>query len=194
MPQAYKTFYLKTNFRTFLNNLTTSTLMCDQFIQNIVSTGYSNCYLEFPMISLKILDSDDMAEYTIIEASSFPDADWTLFSDKIKSNNNKNQNNNKKKAMFFSNISSDAMLVIPIPTTKQKIDMFSGDLMTFLKHGQKKQQREVVQLCAITALKLIESQQSIYISTHGRGVAWLHIRLSTVPKYYMHKKYLHDKT
>ena len=92
--------------------------------------------------------------------------------------------------IYFPNILGDTMLVVPIPSTDQGIDKYSGDLMSFLKYGQKNQQYALIQLFAKTALNLIETQQKLYISTHGHGLPWLHIRLSNLPKYYTHIKYL----
>lgn len=189
--QIYKTFYSKTNFRTFLTNLSTSASVRELFIQSIISTGYSHCYLEFPAITKDSLDSDDVAEYTVSESPNFAAADWTVFGDKLKPYIKKNQTVDQKiEATYFPNISGDAMLVVPVPTTDSGIDRYSGDLMTFLKHGQKSQQHDLVQLFAKTALSLIETRQKIYISTHGHGVSWLHVRLSNSPKYYTHRKYL----
>ena len=191
MSQKYKTFYSKTNFRTFLTNLTSSKSSCDLFIQSIISTGYPHCYIEFPMITKDSLDFDNVVEYTVLKSSSFRKVDWTEFTDKFTYHiKNNTKNDHKTRAIYFPNILGDTMLVVPIPSTDQGIDKYSGDLMSFLKYGQKNQQYALIQLFAKTALNLIETHQKLYISTHGHGLPWLHIRLSNLPKYYTHIKYL----
>ena len=190
MSKEHITFHTKTNFRTFLTKLSTSATIRKQFIQSIVSTGYDNCYLEFPPITQDLLDSSKVAEYTVLESSKFKDADWTVFNDKLKKNHSKNHSNDQKsEAIYFPNISGDTILVVPVPTTDPEIDKYSSDLMTFLKHGHKRQQHCLISLFAKTALQLIDTCKKIYISTHGHGVAWLHVRLSNTPKYYTYKKY-----
>lgn len=187
----HKTFQTNTNFHKFFTKLSTSAHTREIFIQSIVSTGYGHCYLEFPPITKESINSKDDAEYTVIEASDFKDANWKIFYDKLKPYLKNNQSHDPKiETTYFPNISGDTMLVVPIPTINPEIDRYSGDLMNFLKYGQKSQQHAVINLVAQTVLTTIETRKKVFISTHGHGVPWLHVRLSDTPKYYTHKKYV----
>ncbi|MEO0481144.1 MAG: hypothetical protein AAF196_16865 [Planctomycetota bacterium] len=88
----------------------------------------------------------------------------------------------------FENLSRDAVLVVPSPFQ-------SGDLRhlaTFLEEADPVLRDQFWQLGALEAASLLQDSgrpTPLFVSTSGFGVGWLHLRLSTVPKYYRHRAY-----
>jgi hypothetical protein len=87
----------------------------------------------------------------------------------------------------FRNIGGDALLVAPCPL---------GDLghyphiAAFLREAPRSQQHELFEaLARAIDGELQRTTERIWISTSGLGVAWLHIRLDSFPKYYQHRPY-----
>ena len=99
--------------------------------------------------------------------------DYTVFIEYIKKSKN-------KYATSFYNISRDALLVIPIPR-KNKIFTTVKD---FIDNSSIKQQKILWKLVAKNVLKLLETYDQVYVSTHGLGVSYLHVRIDLTPKYY----------
>jgi hypothetical protein len=189
MSDNFKTFKLRTSFKNFFQDLTHSATTRELFIQSIISTGYPNCLLEFPGISLN--NWTKPGEYTVIKTHSFEQTNWKHFSDKLKSLIG---NTDSKIVTSFENLSGETLLVVPIPYNIESYDSHSGHLMSFLTYGKKEQQHELIKLIAEKVLEKMEQikpKQQIFISTHGHGVPWLHIRISPTPKYYTHEAYIH---
>jgi hypothetical protein len=183
----YVTFKFKDNLKNYLRSLASSEKVRDDFIKKIISTGYENCYLEFPSFSYPI---EQNGEFTITESRKFLPADWSPFNDQLKSLADISIKRKKYAVCHFSNLSGDTLLVCPVPTLNKEIDKHSGHLMDFLKNGNNGQKHELIKMFASEALKLAShNKKSLYISTHGHGVSWLHIRLSYTPKYYTHAIY-----
>ena len=42
---------------------------------------------------------------------------------------------------------------------------------------------------ALSAIKMLTNHKKVWISTHGMGVPYLHIRIDIKPKYYQTNKY-----
>jgi protoheme ferro-lyase len=49
---------------------------------------------------------------------------------------------------------------------------------------------EEIKKIIIKSQKYPSENNKLWVSTHGLGVAWVHIRLSIIPKYYKTKKYI----
>ena len=89
-------------------------------------------------------------------------------------------------AIAFANVGGDADLVVPC-------DRHGGGdyahLATFLRTAPEDQIREVWHLVAKTAALRLGRGDRCWISSSGLGVAWLHVRLDSSPKYYAHAPY-----
>ncbi len=86
----------------------------------------------------------------------------------------------------FLNTGSDARLIAPCPLAS--MDVYAS-IATFSRRAPKAQQHALWQ----TAGALLEQalqQQTVWLSTSGLGVAWLHLRLDGRPKYYNYAPYL----
>ena len=88
-------------------------------------------------------------------------------------------------AVAFANLGGDAWLVAPAPRTAG--DSFPH-LLAFLRSASSEQKRALWRSTGETLARLI-SERPLWVSTSGLGVAWLHIRLDTRPKYYVFESY-----
>lgn len=85
----------------------------------------------------------------------------------------------------FRNIGGDAMLVAPSPVDG------SADyahLATFLRTAPESQVQALWQMVARSVADSL-ADKPLWLSTSGLGVAWLHVRLDSVPKYYQYQPY-----
>jgi len=88
-------------------------------------------------------------------------------------------------SVAFPSLGRDALLVAPCPvndTTRYT------HLACFLRSAA---ENEAYQLWMAVAQALEDrlSDTSLWLSTAGLGVSWLHVRLDTRPKYYRHRAY-----
>ena len=86
----------------------------------------------------------------------------------------------------FHNLGKDAVLVAPVPRSQ---DDPYAHLAGFLRSAP---QTQINSLWYRTfkSLKEMLSTSAIWVSTSGLGVAWVHMRLDSVPKYYNHRPYM----
>ena len=91
------------------------------------------------------------------------------------------------KVAAFPNLGGDALLIVPSP-----IDAESNysHLIRFLKSAPGNQVQELWKQVGIRALEKC-GRNPVWINTAGAGVAWLHLRLDSRPKYYVHAPYRH---
>ncbi|MEL7498310.1 MAG: hypothetical protein AAFN77_11925 [Planctomycetota bacterium] len=85
----------------------------------------------------------------------------------------------------FANLGRDATLVVPSPRTEMSA---YGHLAAFIRHAPKKQVNAFWRIIGKTVRSVI-SQTPLWLSTAGGGVAWLHVRLDSRPKYYGYSPY-----
>jgi hypothetical protein len=87
--------------------------------------------------------------------------------------------------IVFPNLGGDAVLVVPCP---QGPDEHYPHLAAFLRNAP---QRQVRALWRRTAQQMQRSigDRPVWLSTAGGGVAWLHMRLDSRPKYYSYGPY-----
>ena len=85
----------------------------------------------------------------------------------------------------FQSLGGDATLIAPSPG-----DSSSGyaHLATFLRKAPNSQVNALWQRVGQAVSRSL-SDEPIWLSTSGLGVAWLHIRLDSTPKYYQHQPY-----
>lgn len=85
----------------------------------------------------------------------------------------------------FANLRGDATLVVPSPRTE--IDAY-GHLAAFIRHAPK-WQLDAFWRVVSTSVKSQIGHNPLWLSTAGGGVAWLHVRLDSRPKYYGYSPY-----
>ena len=87
--------------------------------------------------------------------------------------------------IVFPNLGGDAVLVVPCP---QGPDANYPHLAAFLRGAGREQVRALWRRTAQELLRSI-GEPPVWLSTAGGGVAWLHIRLDSRPKYYRYGPY-----
>jgi hypothetical protein len=90
---------------------------------------------------------------------------------------NKSQN---KYVISFPNLSKDTMLVVPMPTRGKNY----ATLRDFIDNSSEIQQQEFWKKVAEIARIFMKENGKVWISVHGLGVSYTHVRISTSPKYY----------
>ena len=97
-------------------------------------------------------------------------------------------NNQSKDATVFYNLSKDTLLIIPIPR-KNKLYVTIKD---FMDNASIDQQTGFWKIVAeqIKSIFLETNINNLYISTHGLGVPYFHLRLCIKPKYYHTQKFI----
>ena len=95
-----------------------------------------------------------------------------------------NQSKNKDVLSFF-NLSKTSLLVVPKPRNNKKYTT----LKQFMDNATMKQQKVFWKKVASSINKMLKTNDKVWVSTHGKGVPYLHIRIDTNPKYYLTKKF-----
>lgn len=85
----------------------------------------------------------------------------------------------------FANLSGDATLIVPSPRTS--VDAY-GHFASFLRNAPVLQIDALWQRIGELVLGMV-SDRPLWLSTAGGGVAWLHVRLDSTPKYYGYAPY-----
>ena len=98
----------------------------------------------------------------------------------------------------FKSLGGDATLVAPMPLTSPTnangtVDRY-GHLAAFMQYADERQIHQFWKVVGDTGLRLMEENpnRTIWMSTAGQGVPWLHLRFDTRPKYYSHHAYTAD--
>jgi hypothetical protein len=91
-----------------------------------------------------------------------------------------------RSVVTFGNLGGDAVLVAPCPAGDRRD--FSH-LAQFVRTAAPEQQGALWQSVG-EALRARVGADPTWLSTAGHGVAWLHVRLDSRPKYYRHAAYL----
>lgn len=100
----------------------------------------------------------------------------------------------------FQNLGGDATLIAPSPDSKSSGSLHLPNyshIGVFTQHAPATLQHSLWQTVGQTMQQSIEkmeiksdsNNQPIWLNTAGGGVAWLHIRLDSRPKYYRHLPY-----
>ncbi len=88
----------------------------------------------------------------------------------------------------FTNLRRDATLIVPTRQTKDH-DVYNH-LAAFIRRAPRAQSDALWRFTARRVVELV-SKQTVWLNTAGAGVAWLHVRLDSTPKYYGHAPYRH---
>ena len=90
-----------------------------------------------------------------------------------------------EEVVTFSNLSKDALLVVPCPITDI---LASTHIAAFVRDAPEFQQHLLWQSVG-RSLQQKLNEQPIWVSTSGLDVSWLHIRLDSKPKHYCFEPY-----
>jgi hypothetical protein len=93
----------------------------------------------------------------------------------------------------FPNLGRDALLIAPrkIPSSSVT-DVTYSHLAAFVRGAPRQQVADLLQMSAREYYRLLtEGSRTVWLSTSGLGVAWLHFRLDERPKYYQYRPFAH---
>ncbi len=88
-----------------------------------------------------------------------------------------------KYVVDFPNLSGDTMLVVPMPVRGKNY----ATLRDFIDNATVVQQQEFWKKVAEVARSFMEEKGKVWVSVHGMGVGYTHVRISSSPKYYFMK-------
>ena len=102
-------------------------------------------------------------------------------------------NNQEVLAVHFPSLGKDAMLLAPNHLKLQRSSQDeNGHLAIFMRRSSAQQINGLWKLVGEIMSSELEKRKNggnIWLSTAGDGIAWLHIRLDTRPKYYNYGPY-----
>lgn len=125
-----------------------------------LSRPFECVFVESPALAIPLADPSPFAEFL---AASSADQD----------------------AVIFPNLGGDALLVAP--TLQAPASVYSH-LARFLREAPERQAASFWQAVAEAVDRRLGEDPS-WLSTAGLGVAWLHVRIDSSPKYYRHRPY-----
>jgi len=105
--------------------------------------------------------------------------DYSSFDSYIKSSKN-------KYVTSFQNLGGDSILIIPIPRKSKNFTTIKD----FIDNASITQQIKFWKYAGSIIETILQTNDKIYISTHGLGVPYFHLRLDKHPKYYQTKKFI----
>lgn len=87
----------------------------------------------------------------------------------------------------FKNLRGDASLIVPSPRADKTA---YGHLAAFVRKAPSSQTNSIWRIVGSSISSQLKlSDQPIWLNTAGGGVAWLHVRLDSRPKYYGYASY-----
>ena len=166
------------SFRQLFELLCSSEDFTDWHSDTLASFEATALYWELPPLTSSTVD--DGAEFVLIDApllARLP-PEPAPFASQFEKRPGED-------VVVFPNLGGDAVLVVPCP--RGPIDAYPH-LAAFLRQGEKDQIRKLWQVAAETLLDRL-NDTPVWLSTAGIGVAWLHLRLDSRPKYYRYGPY-----
>lgn len=88
-------------------------------------------------------------------------------------------------SLSFDNLSGDTRLVIPY---HKNSNTEYGHIKDYVTHASDEEINDIL-FRLKEELSKYKIHKKIFLSTHGDGVAWLHFRIESFPKYYNYKPY-----
>ncbi len=164
----------------FFQNLSKSKEFRNDLIQKFKDSKYENVLWEFPPYSSST--KNNKAEFVIIGSAIFPPSNPQAFADQFNETNEIN-----KSVVVFDNISGDCKLISPVPDIMN--DKYMGHIMSQIKYGNTDTTHQLLKTLG-DIVSAYNNDKPLYVSTHGYGVPWLHLRLCDKPKYYHQKEYM----
>jgi hypothetical protein len=166
------------SFQRLFDLLATSADFADWYTATLAAFEAESFYWELPPITRATIGTP--AEFVLIEAPMLArlPPERAPFASHF-------ERAGAEDVIVFPNLGGDAVLVVPCP---QGPDENYPHIGAFLRNGPKQQVRA---LWRRTAQQMLDSvgDKPVWLSTAGGGVAWLHLRLDSRPKYYSHAPY-----
>ncbi|MBC6413671.1 MAG: hypothetical protein GDA45_01870 [Chromatiales bacterium] len=166
------------NYQTVLSLWKDSEVFRSFYIRSLASIDYIAYRWETPPLTTETLYQP--FECVLVDSPELAiTADASAFSDYF------DNAHSQESIVTFSNLGGDAWMVVPCP--KATISTYSH-LAVFTRHAPDYQQHALWQQVA-KLVGLHISSAPLWLNTAGGGVAWLHVRLDSRPKYYCYSPY-----
>ena len=148
------------------------------FTGAIVRSSFEASFWETPPVTKQTLDRT--FEFVLIASPSLSrlEPDSSPFKSRFSSQTSKS-------VLTFPNLGGDALLLVPKPLADAAC---YTHLARFLRDAPMSQIDELWQSTGRAMQERISGSPT-WLSTSGMGVAWLHLRLDSRPKYYRHESY-----
>lgn len=160
-----------------------SPVMIHQIMASLKNCPFEEYYLEFNPVSYNNSE-ETLFEYVLIKTSGFnSNSNINVFG-------SKQLNTNSSNIYVFPNISNTSILISPHYNHNYDINTYAH-IGSFMKSENLIQQFNLLQKMFMVYKELLNAnpQKKFWLSTHGKGVAWLHIRIDSVSKYITWNKY-----
>jgi hypothetical protein len=149
------------------------------YTTTLLKHGGSGCFWEHPRLNKSTADQAYECVITQTDAFSTRTANFGPFSRAVSPG---------KRISIFPNLSGEALLVVP--NQSDKISFNGRDLISFLHTAPDDLVHDLWKIIGQETATAISSEAPFqYLSTHGLGVLWLHVRLEQGPRYYHHRPY-----
>ncbi len=113
------------------------------------------------------------------ELENIGNQDYSSFVDQF------NKSSNQYVTSFY-NLSGDTKLIVPIPRPNRDY----CTVKDFIDNADQIQQEEFWKVASNEIKLFLQSNPRVFVSTHGLGVSYFHLRLCTFPKYYHAKEFI----
>ena len=149
------------------------------FTEILASSPLSGFRWETPPVTKTSIDRP--FEFVLLDASSFA----TRYTDSHAFSQYFTDADDDAGVVAFANLRGDAHLVVPSP--RADVDAY-GHLAAFVRSAPTMQIDALWRVVGQTVQERL-SDLPLWLSTAGGGVAWLHVRLDSRPKYYGYTAY-----
>ena len=168
------------SYRHFIDLLRRDEEFSSWYSNLLATSDFSAFYWELPPLTLDSFERE--AEFVLINAPAL--ASFEPEPAPFQSYFNAAP---EEAVLTFPNLGGDAILIVPRPLSDTSA---YPHLAAFVRNAPSSQ---VLALWQQTADALYQNVTSAprWLSTAGLGVAWLHVRIDTRPKYYSHAPYTH---
>jgi hypothetical protein len=97
-------------------------------------------------------------------------------------------------AVVFPNLGNTAILIAPQPLSTTNLQSIYGHCGNFVRGAITSQIVDTWRLVAQSFLDRVEArdEKTVWLSTAGTGIAWLHFRLDDRPKYYEYQPFANE--
>ena len=164
------------SFRTYLTNMEKDQAFATWYTDLLAAADNKAFFWEHPPICNMNIDTN--AEFVLLDSPMLArlGPDPRPFRVHFESDN---------EIVLFCSLGGDAFLIAPSPSKPLAACVH---LAAFVRNAPRPQVQELWHATG-KAVRESLSDQNLWLSTSGLGVAWLHIRLDSYPKYYQHRPY-----
>ena len=164
------------SYKDFLNQTLRNINFRNQFLSTLEKSSFDAFRFETPAVNLELLNKE--FEFVLINCPSLagvPDEDSfsEFFTD------------DKSGVAIFPNLGKNAQLIVPCPRSNPEVYLH---IASFCRKAPIAQKHNLFKAAAKYLQDNI-SEKTIWFSTAGMGVSWLHLRVDQKPKYYHYELY-----